>query len=62
NPIEQFWVLVKGKRKRHRLLNKENLSQRIADVCNSVRFSDLQGSYRHSKRKLPTAITRQASG
>jgi transposase len=52
NPIEQFWALVKGKMKRHRLMNEENLSQRIADACNDVRFSDLQGFSRHSKEQI----------
>ncbi|KAI9255924.1 hypothetical protein EDC94DRAFT_565925 [Helicostylum pulchrum] len=61
DPIEQYWALVKGKRKRHRLMNEENLSQRIADACNNALFSDLQGFYRHSKAKSSTAITRQAS-
>lgn len=43
NPIEQFWALVKGKMKRHRLINEENPSQRIAEAGNNVRFSDLEG-------------------
>jgi transposase len=51
NPIEQFWALVKGKMKRHRLMNEENLSQRITDACNNVHLSDLQGFCRHSKRQ-----------
>lgn len=52
NPIEQFWALVKGKMKRHRLTDKENLSQRIADACENVLVSDLQGFCRHSKRQI----------
>ncbi|KAG1470494.1 hypothetical protein G6F56_002655 [Rhizopus delemar] len=52
NPIKQFWALVKGKMKRHRLINEENLSQRIAEACNNVRFSDLEGVCGHSKRQI----------
>jgi transposase len=52
NPIEQFWALVKGKMKRHRLMIEENLSQRIAEARNNVRFSDLKGIYGHSKRQI----------
>ncbi|EPB87867.1 hypothetical protein HMPREF1544_05396 [Mucor circinelloides 1006PhL] len=44
NPIEQFWAIVKGKMKRHRLMTEENLSSRIADACNDIHFSDLSGS------------------
>ncbi|EIE79795.1 hypothetical protein RO3G_04500 [Rhizopus delemar RA 99-880] len=32
NPIEQFWAIVKGKLKGHRLMTEENLSSRIADA------------------------------
>jgi transposase len=52
NQTEQFWALVKGKMKRHRLMNEENLSQRIADACNNVRLSDLHGFCRYSKRQI----------
>lgn len=52
NSIEQFWVLEKGKMKRHRLTNEENLLQRIADACKNVRLSDLYGFCRNSKRQI----------
>ncbi|KAI9484103.1 MAG: hypothetical protein EXX96DRAFT_477804 [Benjaminiella poitrasii] len=51
NFVEQFWVLVKGKMKRHRLMKKETLSSRIGDACNDVRFSDLYDFCLHSKRQ-----------
>lgn len=39
NPIEQFWVLVKGKMKRHRLMKEETLlSSRIGNTYDDVRF------------------------
>lgn len=53
NPIEQFCALVKGKKKKmkhHRLMIEENPSQKIAEACNDVRFSDLQefcGNFKH---------------
>lgn len=52
NPIEQFWAIVKGKMKRHRLMTEENLSSRIADACNDIHFSDLYGFCDHSKRQI----------
>lgn len=33
-------------------MNEENLLQRITDVSNNVRLSDLQGFCRHSKRQI----------
>ncbi|KAG0827301.1 hypothetical protein G6F29_009202 [Rhizopus arrhizus] len=52
NPIEQFWALVKGKMKHHRLMIEENLSQRIAKARNNVRFSDLEEICGYSKRQI----------
>jgi transposase len=46
NPIEQFWALVQGKMRRHRLKNEENLSQRIAASVIFMAFC------RHSKRQI----------
>ncbi|KAG1054893.1 hypothetical protein G6F43_003114 [Rhizopus delemar] len=51
-PIEQFWTLVKGQVKRHRLMNEEEPSQRIPDASNNVRLDDLHGFCRHSKRQI----------
>jgi transposase len=50
NPIEQFWAIVKGKMKRHRLTTEENLSSKIAEACNVVLVSDLFGFASHFKR------------
>ncbi|KAG2191662.1 hypothetical protein INT47_008600 [Mucor saturninus] len=51
NPIEQFWSVVKSKLKREKLLEKETLTTRISDACNSILFSDLQGFCRYSDSK-----------
>lgn len=48
NPIEQFWSVAKSKVKRHRFLEKETLSTRICDACNSVKLSDFYGFVSHS--------------
>lgn len=58
NPIEQFWAIVKGKLKRHRLMTEENLSSRIADACNEVLISDLYGFASHSKRQIINCYNR----
>lgn len=55
NPIEQFWSVVKNKLKREKLLEKETISSRIKEACNSVLFSDLQGFCHYSTRKLMIA-------
>lgn len=52
NPIEQFWAVVKGKMKRDRLMNEENLSSRITDACNDISVSDLYGFCNHSKHQI----------
>lgn len=58
NPIEQFWAIVKGKLKGHRLMTEENLSSRIADACNEVLISDLYGFASHSKRQIINCYNR----
>ncbi|KAG2226178.1 hypothetical protein INT45_003323 [Circinella minor] len=52
NPIEQIWAIVKGKMKRDRLMNEENLSSRITDACNDILISDLNDFCNHSKRQI----------
>jgi transposase len=42
NPIEQFWSVVESKLKREKLLEKETISSRIKEACNSVLFSNLR--------------------
>ena len=51
NPIEQFWSVVKSKLKREKRLQKETLTSRISDACNSVLYSGLQGFCRYSASK-----------
>ncbi|KAL1933804.1 hypothetical protein VTP01DRAFT_7894 [Rhizomucor pusillus] len=48
NPIEQFWSVAKSKVKRHRFLEKETLSTRISEACNSIMLSDFHGFVSHS--------------
>ncbi|CEG71568.1 hypothetical protein RMATCC62417_07282 [Rhizopus microsporus] len=57
NPIEQFWAIVKGKMKRDRLMNEENLCSRITDACNDILISDLNGFCNHSKRQIVNCYT-----
>ncbi|KAK4512155.1 uncharacterized protein ATC70_013398 [Mucor velutinosus] len=59
NPIEQFWHVVKSKLKRERLLSDENLTSRIADVCNSVLYSDLEGFARYFVNKFEACLNKQ---
>ncbi|CEP15781.1 hypothetical protein [Parasitella parasitica] len=59
NPIEQFWSVVKSKLKRNRLLDHETLSSRIADACNSILPSDLQGFCRYSEKKWAVCLDKK---
>jgi transposase len=52
NPIEQFWALVKGISKHHRLLMEEDLSSRIGDACNDIPVEDLASFANHSKCQI----------
>ena len=36
NPIEQLWSVAKSEVKRHRFLQEDSLSKRIAEACDSV--------------------------
>lgn len=49
NPIEQFWALVKGKVKRHKLEGAETLQDRVIDAANGVSIQYLQNIIQHSK-------------
>lgn len=48
NPIEQFWSVAKSKVKRHRFLEKETLSTRISNACNSLTLSNFCSFVPHS--------------
>ncbi|KAI8878314.1 hypothetical protein K501DRAFT_196105 [Backusella circina FSU 941] len=52
NPIEQFWAILKGKLKRHKLLTEEKLSDRIAEACNAMPSEILYNFASHSKRQI----------
>lgn len=56
NPIEQFWSVCKSKLKRERLLKEETLSSRIAEACNNIYLSDLQGFCRYSVSKFQDCL------
>ncbi|KAG1207763.1 hypothetical protein G6F35_010953 [Rhizopus arrhizus] len=59
NPIEQFWSVCKSKLKREQLLDEEAPTTRIADACNRVLYSDLQGFCRHSASKFDDCFNRK---
>ena len=59
NPIEQFWSVVKSKLKREKLLETETLNTRIAEACNKIFFSDLEGFCRHSVSKFETCLNKE---
>jgi hypothetical protein len=52
NPIEQFWAILKGKLKCHKLLNEEKMSDRIAEACNAIPAEILYNFASHSKRQI----------
>jgi transposase len=52
NPIEQFWAIVKGRLKRHRLLTEERMSERIVETCNDIPVENLYNFAHHSKRQI----------
>jgi transposase len=52
NPIEQFWAILKGKLKRHKLLTEEKMSDRIAEACNAIPAEILYNFASHSKRQI----------
>ncbi|KAG1376531.1 hypothetical protein G6F61_007518 [Rhizopus arrhizus] len=52
NPIEQFWAILKGKLKRHKLLNEEKMSDRIAEICNAIPAEIPYNFASHSKRQI----------
>jgi transposase len=61
NPIEQFWSVCKSKLKREQLLDEEAPTTRIADACNRVLYSDLQGFCRYSASKFDDCLNRKPS-
>ncbi|CAO3694473.1 unnamed protein product [Rhizopus stolonifer] len=59
NPIEQFWSVVKSKLKKEKLLQTETLNMRIAEACQKVLFSDLEGFCRYSASKFETCFNKK---
>ena len=59
NPIEQFWSVCKSKLKREQLLEEETLTSRIADACNRILYSNLQGFCRYSAAKFEDCLNRK---
>jgi transposase len=41
NPIEQLWALIKGKVRRHKLEDTENLEERINDTSFAIPIAHL---------------------
>ncbi|CEP13859.1 hypothetical protein [Parasitella parasitica] len=58
-PIEQFWSVVKSKLKREKLLEKETISSRIKEACNSILFSDLRGFCHYSTTKFNDCLEKK---
>lgn len=56
-PIKHFWSIVKGRIKCHRLLTKENLSNRIRDTYNNIPIENLASFAGHSKRLIVNRYT-----
>ncbi|KAG0755377.1 hypothetical protein G6F61_010362 [Rhizopus arrhizus] len=52
NSIGRFWSVCKSKLKREQPLDEETPTTRIADACNRVLYSDLQGFCRYSASKF----------
>jgi transposase len=52
NPIEQFWAIVKGRLKCHKLLTEEKMYERIAEACNAIPVENLNNFASHSKRQI----------
>ncbi|KAG1489113.1 hypothetical protein G6F47_012156 [Rhizopus delemar] len=59
NPIEQFWSVVKSKLKREKILEKETISSRIKEACNSILFSDLRGFCHYSTTKFNDCLEKK---
>lgn len=57
--FEQFWSVLKSKLKREKLLEKETISNRIKEACNSVLFSDLQGFCHYSTTKFNNCLEKK---
>lgn len=51
NLIEQFWAILKGKLKCHKLLTEERMSDRIAEACNTIPSEILYNFASHSERQ-----------
>ncbi|KAI8977228.1 hypothetical protein BDF20DRAFT_820934, partial [Mycotypha africana] len=47
-PVEQFWAIVKGRLKCHRLLTEEKMSE----ACNDIPVKNLYHFASHSKRQI----------
>ncbi|KAI9356346.1 hypothetical protein BD770DRAFT_323206, partial [Pilaira anomala] len=47
----QFWAILKGKLKCHKLLTEEKLSDRIAEACNAIPVKILYNFASHSRRQ-----------
>lgn len=58
NSIEQFWNTAKGKLKRDRLMNDENLSSRIGDACNDIPVEVLYNFCIYSKKQIIKCYTK----
>lgn len=49
NPIIQFWSLMKGKTKHHKLQDSETIEARIVDAAYEIPIQHLKNIIQHSK-------------
>ena len=49
NPIEQFWVLIKGRVKDNKLQSLETLEKRIVEAAYEIPLQQLHSIVKHSK-------------
>lgn len=58
NPIEQFWVLSKGKTKRHKLHDTETLEAEIAKATNDIHIKHIADIVIHSKNHFSNCLNK----
>ena len=59
NPIEQFWSVVKSKAKQNKFLEKELLTTRISEACDSLYMSDFKGLVTHSAKCFAKCLDKE---
>lgn len=60
NPIEQFWVIVKGKVKRNKLSDVESLTTRIIEASDAVPVEHIRAFIQHSVNQFDNCLNKVA--